>query len=205
VFGDSITFGLGDNLNRGWCGRLRKDFENKDYYNFLQNLGICGDTTTTLLKRIKIESKARIKFLRHGDRSIIIIAIGINDSLIYVSNKKPMINISMFKKNIHKLINISKSLTEEVLFIGLTPVNETICENYEGTQFSNNRINDFNNIIQEVCNQKDIPFFNMFEEFSKLNYLELLDDGLHPNSKGYDKMYGLIKEFLIKEKIIEIE
>ena len=56
VFGDSITFGRGNNLDRGWCGRLRKYFESKDYYNCLYNLGLCGDTTNKLLERFDAEN-----------------------------------------------------------------------------------------------------------------------------------------------------
>ena len=31
----------------------------------------------------------------------------------------------------------------------------------------------------------------MFQEFSRLDYKKLLDDGLHPNSEGYQKMYEI--------------
>jgi lysophospholipase L1-like esterase len=43
----------------------------------------------------------------------------------------------------------------------------------------------------------------MLNIMSKENYLSLLDDGLHPNSKGYDFMYENIKQFLIENKLIE--
>ena len=203
VFGDSISFGRGDNLNRGWCGRLRKYFEVKDYYNCLQNLSICGDTTKTLLKRFDCEAKARIKFLRSEDRNIIIIAIGLNDSRLSFPNKLYDTKIAQFRKNIIKLCKKAKKFTEEVTFIGLTPVDEEICNNYEESVFSNNRINEFNNTIKEICEKNNIPFLDIFQEFSKSNYTELLDDGLHINSKGYEKMYELIKIFLVKNNLIE--
>ena len=76
VFGDSITFGKGDSLEGGWCGRLKKYFENMGGNHRLYNLGISGNTTEDLLERFDIEAKARIKFKREGDRHIIIFSIG---------------------------------------------------------------------------------------------------------------------------------
>jgi len=203
VFGDSITFARGDSLGRGWCGRLKKYFEEKDYYNCLYNLGIPGDTTKDLLKRFDTEAESRIKYNRKEDQHIIIFAIGTNDSKIWEKDKRQETNINIFRKNILTLINKSKNYTKEVTFIGLTPVDESKTLDYEGTTFTNERIKQFNNIIKEVCQKNKIPFLDMFKEISKLDYKKLLGDGLHPNPKGYENMYELIKEFLIKEKIID--
>lgn len=202
IFGDSITFGRGDNLNRGWCGRLRKYFEAKDYYNCLYNQGIPGDTTNGLLKRIDAEAKSRLRYVRDEDRHVIIISIGINDSKYVGKEHKELISFEDFKKNIDLLIEKAKKYTSEVLFIGLTPVDEKFALNYENKSFPNKRIEAFNNIIRECCQEKDIPYLNMFKEFSKLEYKTLLGDGLHPNPKGYEKMYELVKEFLIENKIL---
>lgn len=196
VFGDSITFGRGNNLDRGWCGRLRKYFESKDYYNCLNNLGVCGDTTNDLLQRFDVEAKARIKFIRDQDRHIIIFSIGINDSRLLGKEKIPETELIDFEKNIKRLIDKAKNYSKEILFIGLTPVDESITKDYENTNFTNERIKLYNSKIKNICQENNIPFFNMFQEFSKLNYVKLLDDGLHPNSKGYEKMYKMIKKFL---------
>ena len=60
VFGDSITFGKGDTLEQGWCGRLKKYFENKGGNHRLYNLGISGETTKDVLERFDVEAKARV-------------------------------------------------------------------------------------------------------------------------------------------------
>ncbi|MFT4312663.1 MAG: SGNH/GDSL hydrolase family protein [Candidatus Woesearchaeota archaeon] len=202
VFGDSITFGRGDNSNRGWCGRLQTYFESKNYYNCLYNLGICGNTTQDLLQRFDTEAKARVTFIRDQDRQVILFSIGINDSRLVGEQKIPETKISDFEKNIQVLIDKAKDYTKEILFIGLTPVDESITANYEETTFTNQRIKLFNEKLKELCQKNNIPFFDMFHKFSLLNYQKLLDDGLHPNSQGYEQMYQLIKEFLIDNKII---
>ena len=203
VFGDSITFGRGDNLNGGWCDRLKKYFESKDYYNCLYNLGLCGDTTNNLLDRFDAEAKARIKFIRNQDRQIILFSIGINDSRLLGKEKIPETKIYNFEKNIQTLIDKAKKYSKEIIFIGLTSVDESITIDYEGTIFTNEKVKEFNDKIRELCQKNNIPFFDMFKEFSKLNYKSLLADGLHPNSKGYEEMYKLIKNFLIQHQIID--
>lgn len=203
IFGDSITFGRGDDLNRGWCGRLKEYFESKDYYNCLYNLGICGDTTKTLLERFDSEAKARIKFIRDQDRQVIVFSIGINDSRLLSKQKIAETEINDFEKNIQTLIDKAKKHTREIIFIGLTPVNESITSNYEGTTFTNKRINLFNSKIKEICKKNGLPFFDLFKEFSELDYFELLSDGLHPNSEGYVEIFELVKNFLIQNHILD--
>jgi len=203
IFGDSITFGRGNNLDRGWCGRLQKYFESKDYYNCLYNLGLCGNTTNNLLERFDTEAKARVKFIRDQDRQVIIFSIGINDSRFLGKGKIPETEITDFEKNIQTLIDKAKNYSKEIIFIGLTPVDESITLNYEDTIFTNERIKQFNDKVKELCQKNNLPFFDMFREFSKLNYQKLLDDGLHPNSNGYQEMYKLIKNFLIQKQIID--
>ncbi|MFT4244271.1 MAG: GDSL-type esterase/lipase family protein [Candidatus Woesearchaeota archaeon] len=202
VFGDSLTFGRGDNINSGWCEKLKRNFESQDYYNCLYNLGVCGDTTEYILKRFDVETKSRIRLKREGDRYIIIISVGLNDSRLVGENKTPQTEIKKFEENIQVLIQKAKKYTFEIMFIGLTPVDELLTLNYEDTTFTNERISKFNEIIKSSCQKNNILFFDMFENFSKLNYQELLGDGLHPNSQGYEEMYKLIKEFLFKQKVL---
>ena len=79
VFGASTTYGKCD-PDGGWVGRLRKyidqQAENIDL-NSVFNLGISGDTTEDVLKRLEFETKQRIK---EGDELIFIFGIGANDT-----------------------------------------------------------------------------------------------------------------------------
>jgi lysophospholipase L1-like esterase len=203
TFGDSITFGSGDNINRGWCDRLKKYFESKGEHHYLYNLGISGDTSSDILERFDAESKARVKFKREQDRNIILFSIGTNDSKLKGKEKTPKVEFDVFSKNIQTLINKAKTYTKEVAFIGLIPVDEKLAMNYENTVLTNERISLYNNKIEEICKINDVPFFNIYPEFLKLSYEKLLFDGLHPNSAGYEKMYELIKTFLIQKQIID--
>ena len=76
IFGDSIVWGAADTEKQGWVNRLAIYCSNNlDYNCFIYNLGIPGETTTGLLKRLELESSARMP-------TKIVIAIGTNDARI---------------------------------------------------------------------------------------------------------------------------
>jgi lysophospholipase L1-like esterase len=64
--------------------------------------------------------------------------------------------------------------------------------------FLNNKIKTYNEIINNECQKRNIIFLNITEEWSGLNYLNLLsDDGIHPNAKGHRKIFEKIKPLFI--------
>lgn len=202
IFGDSITMGAGNGANGGWAGRLKRYFESKGGNHRLYNLGVSGDSSREILKRFDNETKARVKFKREIDRHIIVFATGLNDSFVYLKDGNPNVTVDDFKSNIETLIEQAKSHTKEIVFINSIPVDDKLSLDWENLEFTNKRVEQYNNIIKEICDKNHILFFDIYSEFSKLDYKALLIDGLHPNSKGHEKMYELIKDFLIENKII---
>jgi len=197
TIGDSIVTGRGETPNLGWAGRLKKDFESKETHHILYNLGIPGDSTTGLVKRIETEIKARAKYYWPGDKHITIIGIGINDTRAIDNPKNVQTKKSKFKSNIFKIIKFAKKLTDKVIILGLTNVNESLTNPFDNTYFINSRIKEYNAIIKEQAKKQNVVFIDMFNLLNKKN----LTDGLHPNTKGYDKMYKLIKKEIKKFKI----
>ncbi|MFZ3076839.1 MAG: GDSL-type esterase/lipase family protein [Candidatus Aenigmatarchaeota archaeon] len=200
VFGDSTA---SDEVYLGfdcWVTRLRK-FVNEKEETSIFNLGIVGDTTKDLLKRLDCECKAR-------EPDIIIIRIGGNDSRF---NNKTEDSVETpakeFEKNIHKIIRVCKKYTEKIIFVGEMPANEsrtmpTIWSNTE--YFTNKSIRKYDGIIKYVCKKENVPFLELFDDWLKIDYKKLLDkkDGLHPNSEGHKIIFETVKDFLLKEKII---
>lgn len=202
-FGDSITFGRGEVPSVGWCGRLKKYFESKDEHNGVYNLGIPGHTSTELLDRLVVESRARIRIKRPGDRYLILIAIGTNDCKFDGSQQStPRTSEDRFRNNIERLVGLTKSLEAGVAFIGLPPVDEARTFPYEDTWFKLDRVKLFNDIIKESCEASGVLFFDMFGAMVDEDFSALLADGLHPNSEGYDFMFEKIKSFIEKNKLI---
>lgn len=203
-FGDSITFGRGDNANLGWCGRLKEYFDGQDKYHGVYNLGIPGDTTEGLLRRFDCEAESRIKHNRLGDKYLILIAIGTNDSkkIVRDGNEFAVIEDVDFGENILRLIEKARSFNATLGFIGLPPLDESKVKNYEDTSFSNERIKLFNDIIMKICEMNEIPFVDINEIMNDSGYLDLLEDGLHPNSEGYRMMFEIISSFIEEENLI---
>lgn len=201
AFGDSITFGSGVNPKYGWTQHLKEFFENKDDFNLFYNLGIPGDTSEDLLRRIDTEANARVQYYLEENKFIILIAIGINDSKGQGTKENIQTNPEDFQKNIEKIIQIAKTYTKHVVIIGLTPVDEEKMP-FEDTYFNNERIEKYNQILKTQAEKNSLLYCEIFNSFVNKNYKELLSDGLHPNEEGFKVIYETIRDFLFEKKLI---
>jgi lysophospholipase L1-like esterase len=181
IFGDSIVWGASDCERGGWADSLKNYLMDDDIDVY--NLGISGDTTEDLLKRFYTEAGAR-------NPDIVIFAIGINDSLSL--DKDGLIK---FQKNIILLANKAKKLTDKIIFIGLTSVDESRTTSYPseetGEAYNNQSIGEYDEIIKSFCEDNNLIFVDVL---GLLINDDDLCDGLHPSSSGHQKMFERIKE-----------
>ena len=204
VFGASVTYGAWD-VEGGWVARLRKYLDKKviidahkrpkDFY-LLYNLGVSGDTSANILKRLDHETTARIN---HQTKTIFILSFGLNDCII--ENKRYLVKQSMWQQNITTIIRTAKKYSKKVILIGLTKINEleTNPLSWDGNKFLKNRdITKYNSLLKSECKKEKILFIEIIDEINA----KVLRDGLHPNSKGHEKIFEVVKEHLIKNKII---
>ena len=207
VFGDSITAGALDYEEGGWVNRLRKFLDlkvlvDRKFSYRVYNLGISGDTTEDLIERFEFETKTRLK---EPEENIIILEIGINDSLLFQDKGELSVSAEKTKKNIQKLIKLSRKFTEKFLFIGLSPVYEPKVNPLpwrKEVSYRNEYIRKYNEIIKSVCKEKNVKFVEILEEWIRTDYNRFLEDGVHPNSEGHEKIFEIVKNFLIEKKII---
>jgi len=209
IFGDSIIYGAWDTMRGGWADRLRtfcmeKELKNPEFDYSVYNLGISGDTSEDVLKRLENEINCRVW---ENEEIIIIFAIGINDSCFVKSKNIFLSTENSFKKNIQKLIKLSKKYSSKIIFVGLTPVEESktnpISWSTTGKSYKNKYIKNYDNIMKLVCQENDIYFIDMLKELSKIDYKKLLEDGGHPNSKGHQKMFEVVRDFLVERGIMK--
>lgn len=199
VFGDSISWGANDTTQGGWVGMLNSFVSEKtNFETLVYNLGVSGDDSNDLLKRFVPECEAR-------KPNVIIIAIGGNDSS-YI-NEESNLNTppEKFKENIQMLIELAKGFTENVIFVGILPSDEskTTPIPWDPSIYYTNKLATQNNqIIKELCAENNIPFIDLFEEWTKLDYKPLLDDGCHPTTEGHRKIFETVKNFLLERKLI---
>jgi lysophospholipase L1-like esterase len=183
IFGDSIAWGAYDPEYGGWVNRMRSYFESLD--QFIYNLGIPGDSTTDLLFRVEAEAK-----LREAD--VIIFAIGVNDAQSVLLSDSSYIADTDFKFNLEKLYEKAKKFTDKIIFVGLTPVDELklqqTSQGYD-TTYTNQNIKRLDKIIHDFCQEKKIRFVPMNDKLSDDDFF----DGIHPNTKGHNKIFGIMK------------
>jgi len=197
-FGDSITFGVGETPGKGWCGRLKDFYEPKGFHKGVFNLGVPGHDSNNLLARFDAECKTRIRLKRPTDKFTILIAIGTNDCKWegMPEDNQPHISEEQFRENIQELVAKARSYKAKLAFIGIPPVDESLTLPFEETAFKNERVKIYNDIIKDCCAEEEVLFLDMFSMMIEQTYPDMLTDGVHPNSKGYDFMFQRILTFL---------
>jgi lysophospholipase L1-like esterase len=190
IFGDSIVWGAFDPFNGGWANLLRNYLESKNSEVECYNLGVSGNNSSDLLKRFEIEASAR-------SPSLIIIAIGTNDS--YYINKKDNHRVSQkdFESNLKKLINISKKFTSNLIMLTPNKVDETKTKPIPWNKkifYENDSIKKYGQIIKNLSEKNNILFIDLFDLLENKDFY----DGLHPNSEGHKKIFEIVKNFLEK-------
>lgn len=202
TFGDSIVLGLWDE-NGGWVGRLTKDLVKEALTSNLEedyevyNLGVSGDTTAGLLQRFEFEIKQRL-----GEfETAFVFAIGINDSEYCHSTGQMKVPPDKFRQNIIQLITLAGKYSDKMVFIGLTPVDETRVDPIPwATDFSyrNEFVKQYDAIIKDVCRKNNILYLGVFDNLMKSGFIEMLADGVHPNSRGHDLIFKIVDQKLLK-------
>lgn len=197
IFGDSITRGACDYELSGWADRLKqylsKAGDEENYFE-VYNLGIGGDNTDELLIRFANENEAR-------QTNVILIAIGIKDSQYINSKDHPRAPLDRFENNLLEIIKQAKKFTEEIIFVGLTKVDESKMMPtpwHPDKYYDNENVALYNEKIKEICEKNNLLFIEMMDLLEN----DDLEDGLHPNSQGHEKMFQRIKDFLLANKII---
>jgi len=166
---------------------LRNYFESKgqrvDQDFDIYNLGVSSDNTEDLLKRFKIEAEAR-------KPEIILIAIGINDSQIVISENKNRVSLDKFRENLESIIKEAQKI--KIIFIGLTRVDEAkttpIPWNTE-RKYLNFEIEKYDSILKEAAANGNLEYIGMDKVLTEKD----LEDGIHPNVSGHEKMFEIIK------------
>ena len=181
IYGGSIAWGASDFQKGGWVERLKTYcFENYDDIN-VYNLGIPGNTTKDLLKRFKNETAVR-------NPSLIIFSIGINDSSYIKDENKNLVNIKQFNKNLLKLIKLARKTNSKIIFFGLTRVDEskTMPVYWDAkVYYDNESLEKYDLAIKNICEKNNLDYIQMKD----VVLISDLDDGLHPNSIGHEKMF----------------
>lgn len=196
VFGDSIAWGANDGEELGWVNRLAKFYKDEDNIS-MYNCAISGDSSEDVLFRFDIESEARYR--EKEDYNIVIFAIGINDTQNIRKKGEYNVSIEKFRDNLNTLILLSRKYYDKIVFIGLTNVDEKktlpIPWSPEKSYYSVDAMM-YDRVVKEVARRSHAEYIPMFDIPT-----ELMDDGLHPNAKGHERIFQRVKE--VTDKILD--
>ena len=193
VFGDSIAWGAFDLEKGGWVERLKTYFLNKrpegKYYVY--NFGVSSNDTNGVL--FQLEDQIKIIEKIEPDDYIFVFSIGSNDCRYVDSKEKMFISKEDFKKNILKIISISKKYSNKIFFTGFTSIDESKTKPWnENEYWEAEDLKDYESILENICIKEKIEYIRLNDLLSK----EDLYDGLHPNSEGHRKIFERVKEEL---------
>ncbi len=192
ALGDSLVYGFGDPEGGGWVERLRRQWMSSEQPgHVLYNLGIRGDRVVQVSERLEQEFRYRGE-LRNRVPDRIILSVGVNDSArLRNLNSKNYTQLSEFKTEIFQLLLRSRQLCP-VLFVGMTPVDETKMPFLDCFYFNHQDQYRYKEATKLVCQQFEIPYLDIFDLWMARgeNWVrsQLSSDGLHPNSQGYQNL-----------------
>ena len=210
VFGTSTTYGAWD-TEGGWVQRLRKHLDekqlaNENLYYMVYNLGVDGNTSTDILERVEFETLQRTKLLEKGEEVITILGAGTNDSIINNKTKKHHVSLEAYELKIKKIIALAKKNSTKILIVGAKPLDESKVNPIhwlKGHSYKNEHIEKYDKKLAEVCKKSDILFIDVYSKMTKIKgYEKLLPDGVHPNNEGHKLIFEIVRDALIKNKII---
>lgn len=188
-FGDSITYGEYDGVFGGWVDilkryALQKFHEGNGDELILFNLGIGGETTEGLLKRIPHELKAR----NSADGNIVFLSYGAND--LAVKDGQQIVNPEQFRNNIKEAVTHARQFSNEIYLVSILPFSQKI----DGVAVSSGkkRINEdvvvYNQILKDIAAEDSLIYIDFYSAFLEDKEILLSADGVHPNEKGYGMM-----------------
>ena len=187
LFGDSNTWG---SVPGCWADLLKYELLKKEPYTFVYNLGVSGDTTMGLLKRLATEAAAR-------KPTHIIFAIGGNDAGRLITKDKNYVPIALFIKNIALLLKKAIKHTPRIAFLGLLDMDESKTRPIPWMKTFEYTLKDrlsYDNALRAFCRKNKLLYIPRRGLLKSSDF----EDGLHPTTKGHAKIFAKIKEPLKK-------
>lgn len=194
VFGDSIVYGAWDSQG-GWVERLKRDAhrmtlknQGENKYQVI-NLGIGGDSSTKVLKRIDQEISSR---LSKSWELVVVLTFGANDqrTLDGVSENSK----EDYGRNIEGIIKIVRKYTNNIYVLGIPSLGEDVVE-LKGQIYNNAMIHEYEKILRETSDSLGLKFIEMPMELSGRNKEKYFSyDMIHPNDDGHELIYKTVKQ-----------
>jgi len=199
AFGDSLIYGYGDPAGGGWVERLRRQWmQPSNPGHAIYNLGVRGDGVRQVAHRLEQEYRLRGE-LRNHLPDLILLSVGVNDSpRLGRLDGRNYTDESLFYDEMSQLLDRAGQLCP-VFFIGMVPVDESKMPFMDCLYYNHSDQEHYKEATRHLCLERKIPYLDVFDawmqETSEWRRSRLTEDGLHPNSLGYQTLLKLIYEW----------
>lgn len=163
AFGDSLTAGYGVDLSESYPSILEMRLKEKGLSVNVLNMGVSGETTQG--------GKDRVSFILEQNPDIVLLGLGANDML---RSLPP----AFVKGNLNAIIQELVAAKKKVVLLGMRS------SVTNGAAYRE----EFDNIYKELAEQYDLTFVPFFLEGVALRPSLNINDGIHPNKAGYEKI-----------------
>ena len=195
VLGDSVADGYYDGCGKGWVGRLEEKLHAvKPCGVGFNNFAVSGDRICDVWHRLG-------GMVMKNEAEILLIAVGVNDTYRFGGrDAAPCMSMELRRHYWHKTLMLAKRLIPQIYVFGLLPVNEAKIpartDDFGTPMFyRNDDIEAYNGQIESWCKNLGVSFISFHERFKNAGYAALLDDDVHPDTKGHE----LISEWAFEE------
>lgn len=166
-FGDSLMAGFGLDAGQSFPEKLEAALRKNGHDVVISNAGVSGDTTSGGL--------SRLDWSVPDGTQLVILELGANDMLRGVSPE-------IAEKNLDTMMAKLKARNIPVLLAGMLAAPNL------GADYANK----FDAIYPRLAEKYGAPLYPFFLEGVAADKALLLDDGMHPNAAGVDRMVELM-------------
>jgi len=174
-FGDSLMAGYQLDAGQSFPEKLEAALKARGHDVTVANAGVSGDTTSAGL--------SRLDWSVPDDTDLVILELGANDMLRGIAPE-------LTEKNLTAMIERLKERGIPVILSGMMAAPNL------GADYGDR----FNRIYPELAEKYELPFYPFFLDGVAAEKSLLLEDGMHPNPHGVDRM---VEGFLpVIEKVL---
>ena len=170
AFGDSLTAGYGVAHGYGYPELLQNRLDDQGYHYRVVNAGISGETTSGGIGRLQAALDLK--------PAVVILELGGNDGLRGLP-------VDQTRANLDEMIGAFTGAGSQVILAGMTlPLN-----------YGRDYVGSFEDVFKDLAKKHDLDFIPFFLD-GVAGQPGLVQDGIHPNEKGYPIVTETVWKYL---------
>ncbi len=190
IEGASTAHGWFDEEHGGWTNRLGLSMMGRNQECptdaiVINNCAMPGAALSAVLKGFEADL---VRAQRSMGPILPILSVGLNEARTFPGREPSVVPADRFKAQLGQYLIDARATNYPAILVGPQWVDETKTQPVAKLGFSvtNNRLEEYGAIMQEVALKEDATYVDIFTHFRDNGGVELLStDGCHPNALGH--------------------